>query len=121
MNFFMFWIGFASIIGFVTFMAYWSTHIYMNKGENLPYDWCGFKTFIKEFNKYKNHPELKINNTSILLYDKREYKSIVYLHADIIKFDDRCMILYPLSYMLYHIWKYNVIKTKGNRQKGLWK
>ena len=81
MDFFMFLICFALITGFVAFMISWDTHVFMNKRENVPYDWCTFKTFAKEFDKYKNHPNLEIgyfcNDTSIFVKDKY-YEPIVY-------------------------------------------
>lgn len=105
----------------LAFISSWLTHIDMNKGENKPYDWCTFSTFKKEFDKYKDNPKLEkaaFTGESIFLRENLHY--IVYLHADIVKFDEKCMILYPHSYLAYHIWKHNFNK-KSNRQKGLWK
>lgn len=33
--------------------ASYITHIHMNKKQNLLYDYVNFKTFIREFNKYR--------------------------------------------------------------------
>ena len=80
-----------------------------------------------EFNKYRNHPKLKADEwggSSILLLEEvgGGYNHTVYLHASIIRFDNKCMILYPCSYLIYCIWKYNFNKKiRYNRQKGLWK
>lgn len=113
------------VLVFVTLIASvnWFTHITMNQHHGKPYDWCTFKTFMREFNKYKNDPRLEFSKCfkdSIFLYDN--YRRIVYLHASIIEFDGKCMILYPLSYIRYCIWKDNFTKhNHNNRQKGLWK
>lgn len=122
--FLIFILLFVVVVGFVAWMIDWSVHISMNKGENKPYDWCTFKTFKREFDKHKNNPKLKIENFgdySIFIYGS--YLSrIVYLHANIIRFDDRCMILYPCSWLRYRIWKRSFAKSripKSYRQKGL--
>ena len=118
-----------AIICFVIIMISWTIHVSMIKDERSPYDWCTFKTFIKEFNKYKDHPQLEIdsrfwsiNGASIFLYEG-VCEHIVFLHADIIKFNENCMLLYPWSWARYCFWKRDftkVIKEKY-RQKGLWK
>lgn len=107
---------------FIVFMCVWDTHIYMNKRKDKPYDWCTFKTFKKEFDKYKDNPELEkaaFDGNSIFLR-KDGFHYLVYLHADIVMFNEKCMILYPHSYLAYNIWKHHFNKQK-NRQKGLWK
>ena len=98
----------------------------MNIDQNKPYDWCSFKTFKKEFNKYINNPKLyiqKFGDYSIFLDEDNRY-NILYLHASIIKFNDKCMILYPFSWLRYCIWKINftksrIPKNKSYRQKDL--
>ena len=112
-------ISFILIICFVGFIFSWSVHISRNKDTGRPYDWCTFDTFIKEFNKYINNPNLEIRANSIFLY-KSYLECDVYLHASIIKFDEKCMILYPLSWIKYCIWK-NSFTKYYNRCKGLWK
>ena len=116
----------AILIFIILFIVSWTTHIEMNKQQGVPYDWCTFKRFIKEFNKYKDHPELKAGEwgrSSIFLCEKFDngYKDTVYLHANIVQFDGKCMILYPYSYLRYCIWKRNFNKKAvDKRQKGLW-
>ena len=110
-----------AFIAFMVWMVEWTTHIHMNKFRNKPYNWCTFKMFTKEFDKYKDNPELEkgaFNGESIFLYEG--YRPIVYLHASIIEFEGKCMILYPISYLRYGIWKYRFNKS-ANRQKNLWK
>lgn len=113
------------IVSFMIFVIDWSVHVNMVKDQHRLYDWCTFKTFIKEFDKYKNHPDLyteKWGDTSIFLRGP-DWEDIVYLHASIIKFNGKCMILYPHSWLQYCIWKRNFCKTKKPKykQKGLWK
>lgn len=114
----------ALAVGLIVFFIDWVTHIHMVKGEYRPYDWCTFKTFMKEFDKYKNHRGLyteKYGDMSIFVEDG--WKLIVYLHANIIKFNDKCMILYPHSWLRYRIWKRNFTKVDKPvyRRRGLWK
>lgn len=111
------------IVFTIIFMVEWKVHIDMNKETNSPYDWCTFKTFIKEFNKYKDHPDLNSEYFEDSLFlDNKDGGYAVYLHADIIKFNGKCMILYPHSYLMYRIWKYNFTKKhNSNRVKDLWK
>ena len=108
---------------FMYITIYYSAHVEMNKNEHCPYDFVKFNTFIKEFNKYKNDPELEIrNNESIFL--RKGHQEDVYLHASIVKFNDKCMIFYPISFIKYSIWKkkfiYNKINENSYRRKGLW-
>lgn len=117
---------FVAIAMLTAWMIDWSVHISMNKYENKPYDWCTFKTFKKEFDKHKNNPKLKIEkfgDYSIFIYGSC-LNSILYLHANIIRFDDKCMILYPCSWLRYRIWKRSfaksrLLKKEPHRQKGL--
>ena len=53
------------VIGLIAWIVDWGVHISMVKGEYKPYDWCTFKTFKKEFDKYKNNPQLHIKNLVI--------------------------------------------------------
>lgn len=100
--------------------ASYETHITMSKNEHYPYDFVKFNTFIKEFDKYKDDSRLKIccNGRSIFL--RVGICEIVYLHASIVRFNEKCMIFYPTDWFKYCIWKRNFTKLKPNRVKGLW-
>lgn len=107
-------------ICFICAYTSYVTHIHMNKKEKLPYDYVSFKTFIREFNKYKYNPRLerRENNNSIILKKDNDY--VLYLHASIVKIDGKCMIFYPVDWFRYCIWIKRFNKPKGNRVKGLW-
>lgn len=102
----------------------WCIHVDMNINEHLPYDFVTFETFMKEFDKYKDDPKLdksELFKGSIFL--EKDKESIVYLHANIVKFNNKCMIFYPFDYIRYCLWKRNFthkLKSKY-RVKGLWK
>jgi hypothetical protein len=101
----LFLLVFALLIISVCLFASWKTHIDMNKGQNLPYDYVHFKTFIKEFEKYKDDPKLRSNGwkDSIFLQDSIG-NDILYLHASIVQINNKCMIFYPLSWWRYQRW-----------------
>ena len=119
------------IIGIVLVILIWvstgyllinyATHVDMNKQEHCPYDFVKFSTFIKEFNKYKEDPQLEIwQSGSIFL--RKDHQDVVYLHASIVKFNEKCMIFYPIGWAIYCMWKKRFIKKQKstNRCKGLW-
>lgn len=107
-------------ICFVCAYASYTTHIHMNKKENLPYDYVNFKTFIREFDKYRYSLglERRENGESIFLKGDNDY--VLYLHASIVKINGKCMIFYPIDWFRYCIWIKKFNKSKGNRVKGLW-
>ena len=111
-------------IVFVLMLCFWvsySTHIYMNKKEQRPYDYVTLNTFVREFNKYKDDPDLQKNewnNKSIFL--RKNDEDILYLHADIVRINGKCMIFYPIDWIKYCIWMRQFQKVNSNRVKGLW-
>ena len=117
---------FAFILVLFIFFSNWLIHVSMNKDEKLPYDFVTFKTFLNEFEKYKDDPNLQkyeCNEKSIFLMKDKKY--LVYLHANIVKFNDKCMIFYPIDYIKYCLWmkKFNKKPKENyrvNRVKGLW-
>lgn len=124
--FLIFILLYAIVVGLTGWMIDWSIHISMSKDQKKPYDWCSFKTFKKEFDKHKNNPKLyiqKFGDYSIFV-NRTDWNNIVYLHASIIRFNDKCMILYPCSWLRYLIWKRNFAKSRlpkkeSYRQKDL--
>lgn len=106
----------------------WIIHISMNLECKKPYDFVSFDTFIKEFNKYENDKDLDVeewsSGKSIFLYKWEDTNrvNVLYLHADIVEINGKCMIFYPLDYFKYIKWKKNFRRKpyKDNRVKGLW-
>lgn len=92
----------------------------MNKNEKIPYDFVHFNTFMNVFEKYKYVPTLKYDKNFKSIFLKQDDKIIIYLHASIVKFNDKCMIFYPISWIRYCLWMKNNFKEK-NRIIGLWK
>lgn len=117
-TFLIFILSVIVIIGLAAWIIDWGVHIFMVKGEYKPYDWCDFKTFKKEFDKYKNNPQLHIEKFSdfSIFVKGMNLNYIVYLHANIIKFNDKCMILYPFSWLRYRIWKRNFVKSEISKK-----
>ncbi len=109
-------------VGLVWWMIDWSVHISMNKNQKKPYNWCSFKTFKKEFDKHKDNPKLYIQQFSdfSIFVDGDGLGDDVYLHASIVMFNGKCMILYPWSWLRYCIWKRNFAKN-FYRQRDLFK
>ena len=106
------------ILGISYNIADYMSHVKMNKNENLTYDYVDFNTFLNEFTKYKDNPRIKYEDESIFLKDDN-YDCIVYLHANIVEFDEKCMIFKPFSWFKYRSWFKKQCKNK-NRVKGLW-
>jgi hypothetical protein len=113
----IFVILFTLFVFIVFSCVFWTTHIGMVKENVNEYGYANFKTFLNEFNKYdwvrQDHWEYSYFGTG------DEYNKY-YIHADIIKFNGKGMILYPHSYIQFKIWSYKnrIIKTTHN--KKLW-
>lgn len=114
------------VIIFITLCSSYIVHVQMNLDEHKEYDFVHFNTFLKEFKKYENDPDLEhgYNEKSIFLrkYDEnKNRKEILHLHASIVKINDKCMIFYPLDWFKYCKWmKQFMSKSNSNRVKGLW-
>ncbi len=91
------------------FLVFYSTHISMNKNREYIYGYANFKTFLKEFNKKTWIREARWPYS----YFTKEYDSNK-IHASIIQFDNKGMILYPLSYIRFSIWNYLNRYKKSN-------
>ena len=91
--------------------ADYSFHVSYTKGRGYQYDYVTFDTFMRVFNKYVN--KISFNDSWFSCYPD------VYINEDIILFENKCMILYPIDYIKFKWWirKY---KNSNMRQKGLW-
>ena len=95
----------------IVFWVDYSSHVSSTKEKKCKYDYVTFDTFMRVFNKYVD--KISFNNSRFSCYPD------VYVDEDIIKFGDKCMILYPIDYIKFKWWirKY---KNSNMRQKGLW-
>lgn len=51
---------------------------------------------------------------------RKNDEDILYLHADIVRINGKCMIFYPIDWIKYCIWMRQFQKVNSNRVKGLW-
>ena len=116
------------VLQFIIFISSYLTHIQMNRDQNLQYDYVNFKTFINVFNeymdRYKDNSNVNIKygyhgSPAVFMRMKYNCNYFIYLHASIVKFENKCMIFYPWSWIKYCIWIRKF--TKGKHVKGLWK
>lgn len=109
---FMFIIGAILTGSIAIFLIGYLTHISMCKDQDLPYGYGTFKDFIREFNKYNNWIIKSYEGSFFSEGDDWEKYCI---HADIIMFDGKIMILYPISYFKFKVWS----KKKWKQMKGI--
>ena len=111
----------AALVAGIWLYVEWGVHIDMNKDEKLPYDYVNFETFIKEFEKYQDDPRLDFSRPGSIFLRTSYFNDILYLHADIVRIDNKCMIFYPIDYLKYKIWMKKIHKERDiHRVKGLW-
>ena len=114
-----------SLVILVNIISSYVVHISMTLDEHIEYDYVHFKTFLEEYKKYENDPDLEHSKDgrSIFLMkcDGYNINKILYLHAGIVMINDKCMIFYPFSWLKYCIWmrQFKPTTTK-KRVKGLW-
>ena len=98
------------------FLPGYLTHIEMNKSTLCSYRFITFTSFFKKFNQcILDHPKLEwtyfygsffakdmSNTDSEGEYWLKPYK--IYMHASIIRIDDMCYIMDPISWISYNFW-----------------
>jgi hypothetical protein len=97
-------IGLA-LIFIIVWIIGWSVHITMNNSTS--YDaigWGNFHQFVSQFNKYN---KWKYDSQFNSFFGEGQEWDSYKIHADIIKFNNCCMNLYPIDYLRYHIWLHN--------------
>lgn len=104
-------------IFFTIWLIYWSVHISQNKSERCPYGWGNFTKFLKQFNKYD---KWITKGWSTSLFGKGDDYYKYYIHADIIKFNGKCMILDPVSYLKFKLFMKNICKEINGIKKIKW-
>ena len=98
------------------FLIDYLTHISSCKDEDLPYGYGSFKDFIREFNKYNNW----ITNSHRGDFFSEDYEKY-YICANIIIFDGKVMILYPISYFKFEIWNLKKWKEMKGIKRISWR
>lgn len=91
---------FSLIIVFILILNGYDEHLHYTLGGRKYYDWSNFNIFLKYYAMYENSNRMHLNK-------------------NIIEFDNKLMLLDPISYLRYKKWyknKHKIIR----RQKGLW-
>ena len=99
-------IVFISVLVFCVFICFWLTHISQTKYYTNKYGYASFSTFKKEFNK-EDWCKDKNNPNSFFVSFNTE------IHASIIQFKGKGMLLYPWSYLAFLFF----IKRRINAEK----
>lgn len=113
---------FIVILGllFILYMATWFSHYVMTKSNAKAWGFGTYKKFLSEFSKKEWERDV---NYSWSFFGKNwsGVRRLDYIHACIIKFDDKGMVLNPLSYLLViaFLFKHRVHGPK-TYEKGLW-
>lgn len=112
------------------FVAYYIKYVTNNIDEcSNYYDFDHFRTFYKYYKKYKEDPECYLRNTdnSIILeyYNGNgTYRCAMKIkyNPDIIIIENDTMILYPIDWIIFKLWKHMwKPKNKNQRIKRLWR
>jgi hypothetical protein len=110
-------VTFVIAIIIMVFWACYDTHLQMNESEHIPYGYVHFNTFLKEFEQYEEESGFYTECGGVFLPDSSfGYK--VYLHADIVRIDDRCMMFYPMGYLKYKVWFRRLRRRVKKMQNG---
>lgn len=106
------------IIVAIGFFTDYTAHISMNKNHGVPYGKVTFEEFLCEWEKKKDHPEIEIRDK----YAAINFGTALYLWANIIQFDKKCMIFSPLGWLKYRLWERRTLcpSWKPNGKTGKW-
>jgi len=110
------------VAGIYAILTSWFIHLHMNKIEHLPIGWGNFDTFMREFNKYNCWETKKAWYGSFFGEGSDYWKYEI--HADIIKFNGRCMKLDLISYLKFKLWSNKEWRKRNPKQvveKVIWK
>ncbi|MGM0409113.1 MAG: hypothetical protein ACQEQF_00005 [Bacillota bacterium] len=92
----------------------WLTHISMVRNNTEKYGWSNFNKFKEKFEEYNMiEYEDELFNGSYIRY-KNRYEDFCKVHADIIMFDNKGMILGFISYIKFKLF---IMKIKSNSKK----
>lgn len=99
-----------SIILAINWIVDWTTHISMCLDEQCLWGWGNFEKFIDQYGMHNGWYIDRFWPKSIFSRSGNDW----YIHASIIKFNGKCMILGPLSWVLFKIW----LKRQTDMMKG---
>lgn len=109
-----------------SFLPLYLTHISMNTQKKYPFGFATFSQFLVEWNKKKDDPNLEIKKNYAAIYGGDSFRSYsskkLYIWAGIIRFDGKCMILDPISWVIFSIWLRLNLKNTTEERKSfpLW-
>lgn len=112
------------------FVAYYIKYVTNNIDEcSNYYDFDHFRTFYKYYKKYKEDPECyfrKMDDSIILEYyignGTYQCAMMIKYNLDTIMIENDIMILYPIDWLIFKLWKHIWKSKKRNQRiKGLWR
>jgi len=90
----------------IYYISNYISHVVMSLTEGTDFGFSNFLKFLKYFKAYK---DWKVNEDWVDIYHFFGNKIIFHcdyqIYAGIIKFNNKCMILDPISFILFDIWK----------------
>lgn len=112
---------FPIVSAIICFLIDYAEHVKESKKQGCPYDYVHFSVFLREFQRYKDNDNLRIDETfeTIRLGSNNYQHDKIYLTLYIVQFGDKCMIFYPVDYLRYWFWKKKYFRDKYSREKGL--
>jgi len=109
---------FGGIFGSIFIFSHWATHREMTTHNCEYWNYANFPTFLREFSsrKWQYKKEWRYSFFS----EKGDRND--HIHADIIKFDGKGMVLYPWSFLRFMVWRKDYVKDMGafGRDRELW-
>lgn len=105
--------GFALAMAFIFFCISWTVHRDMVKTTCKQWDYADFNAFVIEFEETEWEKQVRDNES---LFNRNEQSQI---HASIIKFRGKGMVLYPWSWFRFKLFERKHV-YKQTRVKGIW-
>lgn len=95
----------------VYFMA-WIVHYTMCTDACSQYEYATFKQFMNTFNECEGSFKYDKSFPNSIFIEKQnnKYKDECFIHASIIKFDNKGMIIKPYEYWKFLLWKHQYLK-----------
>ena len=106
------------IVCILMFLVSYSVHRSQVLDEGVGWGYGNFEDFIREFNKRQWEKDGTYKKSFFGVGDRH---GLDHIHASIIKFDGKGMILDPISYLFFKIWEHQNRRSKALFVKDLWK